>query len=206
LHEFLRALIYKDNEYYNPDDSVLINVYDISNDNGKEHFIILFLLSIVERIGRKNLNEGFVETKEIYKVLQDAGYKEREIEIAIFRCIKNSLLAAPNYEEFPIPMRVRILPAGAYTLLRLGRMFTYIDSMIVDTPIVNPEYREKIHNVQTIEERIKRVEIFIEYIEKSWEGITSEYFDWIEYSQQIKNEINNIKYSLKKRQKYQKNS
>lgn len=204
LHEFLRALIYKDNEYYNPEDSVFINIYEISNDNEKEHFIILFLLAIVEKIGKQNLNEGFVETKEIYKILQETGYKEKEIDISLSRCIKNSLLAAPNYEEDIIPNRLRVLPAGAYTLLRLGCMFTYIDSMIIDTPIVEPEYKDKIHDVQTIEERISRVEIFLEYLDKSWRGIKGEYFDWKEYSQHTRIEINNIKYSLKKRQDYQK--
>lgn len=203
LHEFLRALIYKDNEYYNPEDSVFINIYEISSDNGKEHFIILFLLAIIEKIGKKNLNEGFVEIKEIYRILQETGYNEKEIDKSLLRCIKNSLLAAPNYEEDIIPIRIRILPAGAYTLLRLGCMFTYIDSMIIDTPIVDTGYKDKMHNVQTIEERISRVEMFLEYLEKSWDGIKGEYFDWKEYSQHTRNEINNIKYSLRKRQVYQ---
>jgi hypothetical protein len=198
LHEFLRALIFKDNEYYNPEDSVFINIYEISNDNVKGHFIILFILAIVEKNGKKNLNEGFIETKEIYKILQEIGYNEKEIEISLFRCIKNSLLAAPNYEEDIAPIRLRILPAGAYTLLKLGCMFTYIDSIIIDTPIVYHEYREKIHDIQTIDERISRVEIFLEYLEKSWEGINSECFNWKEYSQNTKTAIHNIKYSLKK--------
>jgi len=200
LHEFLRALIYKDSEYYNPDDSVLINVYDLSNDDGKEHFITLFILAIVVRIGKKNLDEGFVETKEIFCHLQEIGYKEKEIEISLLRCIKNSLLSAPSHEEDFVPKRVRVLPAGAYTLTRLGCMFTYIDSMIVDTPIVDPEYRDKIHNMQMIKDRIARAEIFLEYLEKSWEGIHSGYFDWKEYSQQTKNEINRIKYTLERKQ------
>jgi len=203
LHEFLRALIYKDNEYYYPEDSVFINIYEISNDNGKEHFIILILLAIVEKIGKNNLNEGFVETKEIYRILQETGYKEKEIDISLSRCIKNSLLATPNYEEDIVPNRLRILPAGAYTLLKLGCMFTYIDSMIIDTPIVDLEYKDKIHNVQSIEERISRVEVFLNYLEKSWRGIKSEYFNWKEYSKYTRNEINNIKYSLRKKQEYQ---
>jgi hypothetical protein len=66
LHEFLRSLIYKDNEYYNPDDSVLINVFDLSNDDAKEHFIMLFILAIIEGKGKQNLNECFVETKQLF--------------------------------------------------------------------------------------------------------------------------------------------
>jgi GTPase SAR1 family protein len=136
IHEFLRALIYKDNEYYNPDDSVFINVFDISSNDPKEHFVILIVLSIIYKTGKKNLNEGYVEKSEIYNVLQKLGYKENEIQNALSLCLKESLIASPSYDAPTSSSYMRILPAGAYVLLKLSCMFTYVDAIIVDTPII----------------------------------------------------------------------
>jgi hypothetical protein len=199
LHEFIRALIYKDNEYFDPDDSMLINIFDISNDNPKEHFITLILLSYVSKMGKANLSEGFVDVTDIYNYLQEIAYKEKEIEGSLKFCIEKKLIAPPIYEKDLTPTRVRILPAGAYTMLRLACMFTYIDSIIVDTPITIQEYRDKIHNVQTIEDRISRVGLFLEYLDKAWGQMHSVYFDWKEYSTSIRREMYNVQYSARKK-------
>gem|GEM_PF-5049157 len=78
-------------------------------------------------------------------------------------------------------------------------MFTYIDSIIVDTPITIQEYRDKIHNVQTIEDRISRVGLFLEYLDKAWGQMHSVYFDWKEYSTSIRREMYNVQYSARKK-------
>jgi len=199
IHEFIRAIIYKDNEYYNPDDSVLMNVFDISNDNPSEHFIILILLSLVERLGKESISEGFVEIASVYKNLQIVGYSEKEIEEAIKKSLKHNLIAGPGYEISIIPSRLRILTAGAYTLKKLACMFTYVDSMIVDTPVTDKNFREKIHDVQTIEERVERVRNFLEYLEKSWNCLKNEYFDWKEYSEKTRREMHNVQWIVRTR-------
>jgi hypothetical protein len=202
LHEFLRALLYKDNEYYNPDDSLFINIYDISSDNAKDHFSILLTLAIVNHFGKQFVNEGFINTFEIYKILQNLGFKENEIETALLRCIKNSLLAVSETESDSLPKRVRILPAGAYTLMKLGCMFSYIDAIIIDTPIISSEYSDRIHDTQLIEERLARAEIFANYLLDSWEGLSNKFFNGEEYIDQIKMDINHIRYTLNKRHVY----
>ncbi|MDR1389782.1 MAG: hypothetical protein LBJ31_07370 [Treponema sp.] len=200
IHEFLRALIYKDNEYYNPDDSVFINVFDISNNNPKEHFIVLILISIIYKMGKKNLDEGYVEKSEIYRILQKLGYKENEIQNALSLCLEKSLIASPNYDTPASSNYIRILPAGAYMLLKLSCMFTYIDSIIVDTPIINSEFRGNIHNALTIDDRLIRAEIFLNYLKQSWNGLCNDYLDWEDYSQESFRQIEDIKFRIQRRQ------
>lgn len=200
LHEFLRALIYKDNEYFNPEDSMLVNVFDISNDNPKEHFITLLVLSFVRKKGKASLQEGFIDIKEIFSCLQELGYSEKEIDVSVKFCLDKGLITAPIYEEDSLPTRVRILPAGAFTVLRLACMFTYIDAIIVDTPITLNEFREKIHNVQSIEDRVSRVGIFLDYLDHSWSQLSNTYFDWKEYSGSIRREMYNVQYAARRKQ------
>ena len=198
IHEFIRAMIYKDNEHFNPDDSVVINAFDISNDNPKEHFLILILLSMIDKLGRITKNEGFVNTIDLFTNLQLIGYNEFEVEHSIFRLLDKSLIATTDYHEETIPSKVRILPAGAYTLLKLANKFTYIDSMIVDTPISLRDFNDKIHDVVSIEERIDRAGLFIEYLSKAWSDMDIEYFNWPEYKTQIQRELSNIQYAVRR--------
>jgi hypothetical protein len=75
-------------------------------------------------------------------------------------------------------------------------MFTYIDSMIVDTPIILNEFRNRIHDAQTVDERLGRVEIFMDYLDKAWGNLQNPFFNWNEYSKIVKREIENIRFSI----------
>jgi len=44
-------------------------------------------------------------------------------------------------------------------------MFVYYDAIVTDTPILEREYRERIYDVIDIEDRLRRGEIFLEYLD-----------------------------------------
>ena len=77
-------------------------------------------------------------------------------------------------------------------------MESYVDAMIVDTPILKSEFREQLHQVKYLEERLTRAQLFIEYLDQSWRenSLNNDIFNWEEISEQIKREIK--KNSIKK--------
>lgn len=46
--------------------------------------------------------------------------------------------------------------------------FPYIDAVIVDTPISDVKVRSQIRDVHSIEDRIKRIEVFQQYLNSCW--------------------------------------
>src|SRR5436190_24356695 len=46
LHEFIRAVIYGDAEHFDPEQSPIANLYDLTTPDGKEHFLLPLLLGI----------------------------------------------------------------------------------------------------------------------------------------------------------------
>ena len=74
---------------------------------------------------------------------------------------------------------------------RLVMFFTYLDTIIVDTPILLDTFRAQIRNVFSIRERLERAEIFRLYLDTQWEhaGLPTSAFDWPTASNSLSNEI-----------------
>ena len=61
--------------------------------------------------------------------------------------------------------------------------FNYVDAIIIDTPILNQDI--KLSDAKTLEEKIKREEIFNTYLTQQWKELEnfSVLFDWQTNSQ-----------------------
>jgi hypothetical protein len=199
LHEFLRSVIFQDNEYYNPEDSQIFNLYDISTSEKNEHFLSSILISYVERMGSIGGSEGFVLVSDIFGYLQGLGFTERQIHSSIQRITKKDLLTSPRIDTPTMANRLRIQSAGAYTIKRLANLFTYTDAIITDTPIISSEYRSKIQTTNKIEERLDRVLLYLSYLDSCWDKSLTGVYDWLTVSQSVKNDVSSIKYRLANR-------
>lgn len=184
LHEFLRAVAYGDHEYFDPTTSLLVNIFDISSDDGTEHFLLPCLLASLESSGTSN--EGFVSTATLYASLQGIGFLPVQIDAALERGLSGGLietyprvLDAADIRE---AVRLRLTSSGAYTFKRLPCEFSYIDSVIVDTPIVDGKFRELIVDAHAIGERLSRAETFVDYLSAEFEVLRQRAvevpFDW----------------------------
>jgi len=85
--------------------------------------------------------------------------------------------------------------SGIYHLRFLVQSFTYIDSIIVDTPILSDSFKGNILNEMNIEKRLERAIVFKEYLDEQWilSNIKSQHFSWETYSAELKKDINRIK-------------
>lgn len=201
LHEFERAVIFGETRNYDPSRSHVANLFDISHPDGKEHFLLPSLLSLTGSASQ-GPSEGFVEMDRVYEALQGHGFTVTQIDRAVGRAGRYSLVetdARRDGGDGDVPNTLRITPIGAYHLHRLMEHFTYVDAMIVDTPILDPSVRDILEIGGSISKRLERVELFIDYLDAQWEKSGLEGvgpFSWQRASEALKNNVQLIKCRL----------
>lgn len=184
LHEFIRAVTYGDHEYYSPDASEIMNLFDISTPDGREHFLSPILLAQLDRWSQHSTSDGFVPVSDIYAYAQSVGFNPYQIDWAIKRLLRRNLIELPTKareaERLVPTSHYRITTTGSYYVRKLIRQFTYVDAMVVDTPIVDKDLRDKIDDVVLITDRLARADLFCEYLDAQWQVLSDQKlsFSW----------------------------
>lgn len=196
-HQFMRAVLYRDGEHYDPAASEIVNLFDISEDDGREHFLTLLLLTELDQWARMRPGEGFVTAGEIFQSLESSGFRPEQIEFGLQRLLSGGLIEGAHKgsrEPGLIEDSIRITTTGGYYCRTLVRMFTYVDAIIVDTPIVEERYGKAICLAEDIDARLERASVFREYLDNQWAKVSgSLVFDWPVISEAIGDEIKLIR-------------
>jgi hypothetical protein len=190
VHEFMRAVIFGDFEHYDPSASPVGNLFDISLPNGREHFLVPNLLAFVERAGAAAASEGWVDPDKVHQFCQSLGFLPSQIEFAIRRSVRKGLLeTTPKFSEGP-SAAYRITSVGSYTYKELATQFSYLDAMVVDTPIVDREARSMIGDSRFIADRANRALVFLEYLDAQHAFLAAGpiAFDWVRCSDSVRSE------------------
>lgn len=184
LHEFIRAVTYGDHEYYSPGASEIMNLFDISTPDGREHFLSSILLAQLDRWSQRSISNGFVPVSDIYAYAQSVGFNPYQIDWAIKRLLRHNLIELPTKareaERLVPTSHYRITTIGSYYVRKLIRKFTYVDAIIVDTPMVDKDLRDKIDDVDIITDRLARAELFCDYLDAQWQVLSDQElsFSW----------------------------
>lgn len=171
LHEFMRAVVHGDQEYYDPSKSELINLFDISSADGKEHFLALLLLAQLDRWGQASSNSGYASRAQLLEFGQNLGFQLAQLNHAIQRLIDKKLIESNTKttdEAVTALLYYRITSVGAFYFRRLVGIFAYVDPVVVDTPILDPIIRAQIRDVYAVEERLDRAKVFYDYLAAQW--------------------------------------
>lgn len=197
LHEFLRALIFGDTIYYSPNSSPISNIFDIKTLDEKEYFLTLNILRYLH--SKMSLEDGFVDMAEFYNEIQSLGYAPDQIDYTLISAVKKGLVETPTRRIPNVtankPLSIRITSLGAYISCELVQMFPYIDSIIVDVPILDKTKRLEITKAITIQERLNRAMLFVEYLDHVWNSHFEKkgaFFDWTSISAKLKSNIKSI--------------
>lgn len=175
-HEFLRAILYQDHKYYDPESSPVPNLLWISTRSAQEHFLLPILIATVQQLGKTEQN-GFVAMSRVFSSIQPLGYAPSDIDLHLQRAIETDLIEVSDATD-PHAL-TRVTSAGAYMHQTLISDFAYLDAVVVDTPVLDPQFRSQIRDVQSIEDRTKRAAAFISYLDQSWPfGDDSLAFSW----------------------------
>lgn len=198
LHEFLRAVIYGDTDHYDPDVSPIANMFGISQPDGREHFLLGILVAHIEATGDRKGTEGFVPTDDVYAFAQRCGFSPNQIAWAVDRGVKKGLVErSPRGRGSGAHEHLRVTSAGVYTARMLIHMFAYVDAVVVDTPIVDQNYRKLVTAVQDMTERLRRADIFRVYLDNQWRTLSSAAdslpFNWDEHSRRLRADIETVR-------------
>ena len=179
LHEFLRALLFSDGVYYDPEASPIANLFNITQADGREHFLLPLLLSQTQTLGERVGEEGYVTADDLYSFAQHLGFNVDQIAASLEHAVIKRLLdAAPRYSGDHQRLHYRITTVGAYTTRILLAYFAYVDAVIVDTPIVDEQYRRLITDIHMLPERLTRSEYFRLYLDRQWTKIVGTALPW----------------------------
>lgn len=188
LHEFGRAIIYGDHQYFDPAASPIANVLEISSTDGREHFLLPLLLVHIERSGEVGRREGYVPVDEVIGFAQGLGFLPTQIDFALRHAVGKKLLQEAPLQPTDATRRYRITTIGGYTYKKLLPSFIYLDAVVVDTPIVDRAAAEEIAHSREVEDRLARARRFLAYLDDQWLLIGQDDlpFDWPAISSQLK--------------------
>ncbi|WP_103664863.1 hypothetical protein [Gracilimonas amylolytica] len=209
LHEFLRAVIFGDNFYYDPNTSSVVNLFDVSHNDKKEHFLLSILLSILQQKAKDGKSEGFIEINRIYENIQKLGFNASQIDSVLTFSYKKKLIESSRkgdiHQTDQLPSLIRITTLGAYHIDFLISNYAYFDAMCVDIPIFNDNVFEELNsfNEFNIEERLDRAELVLDYLNNIWNEIDlkTEILNWPHESAKLKENINKVRGKVENKNK-----
>jgi Cdc6-like AAA superfamily ATPase len=179
VHEFVRAIVNGENDLYDPRSSRIVNIFDVSIGDEREHFLMPLLLAYLQTEGESAGADGFVSNEILYPAVQSWGFLPEQVKWHLDRGVTHGLIETDPGKEDVGPYRVTSV--GAYMQKQMITLFSYVDAMIVDTPIFDPTVRSKILDVRAIEDRLDRASAFKAYLDRIWEAFPSPEslsFDW----------------------------
>jgi hypothetical protein len=192
LHEFHRAILFGDNVYYDPSRSPIANILDITTADPKEHFLQAIVITYLGHPSLEGTDEGFVQVEKVYDYCQGLGFLPEQIDSAIVRGVSKKLIETAA-RRIPSPGKLdgfglRPTPLGLYHVEELLGLFTYLDAVVVDTPILDPQLERYVTDVHSLSDRVERAFVFREYLDRAWQFFqTAEVpFNWPEKSETLK--------------------
>lgn len=171
FHEFCLAILLGETRYYDPGSSRIPNVFDICSPDGREHFLLPLVLDILVRTTDPDRDEGYVSPDAVYGPMQDLGFSSLQVAFAIERARSGELIETLPFEG--VPRLYRITTVGTYVLQCLVGEFTYVDVVIIDTPIVAPAVRAEIQDVHATTRRVQRCRLFCDYLDSQWTPLSA---------------------------------
>jgi hypothetical protein len=191
LHEFIRAIMFGDNAFFEPNRSPFVNIFDITTPDPKEHFLLPLLIGSINSLKSTSLSEGFVDTNNVVAKLQSVGFTPNQIEHAIVRACQKRLIEA-TARRIPeigtvMPPMLRSTSVGLYHVNKLCTLFTYIDAISIDMMILESDVRRKICLVSELRDRLNLVRRIISYLTRCWNAVPNHQggFDWTEVAQKL---------------------
>lgn len=189
LHEFFRAITFGDAEYYDPSTSPIANLFDVVEDDGREHFLLPSLIVEAQRLGESAGGPGFIPIQTLHEHGAAAGFRQEQVGGQLARAFQKRLLEGDV--NGPSGETCRPTTVGAYSVRKLVGMFSYVDAIVIDTPIVDAVARETIQDVRSILDRVARARAFRAYLDRQWTVTvdTGLAFDWPSASGRLERSI-----------------
>jgi hypothetical protein len=183
-----------DRARYDPATSRVANLFDISSDDGREHFLLPIIISFLRRSAEPGVGQGFVSAGRVYEHCQALGYRPEQITWHLERGVAGELVEPSPLDGAPELYRATAM--GSYIEQRLLSNSTYADEVVIDTPITDKT--TVIGDAEKTSERMQRTDRFSRYLDEQWTplaGLDSG-FDWTRHSEAIRAQVADVERRL----------
>jgi len=180
IHEFIKAIGLYNKLYYNHDFSIIVNLF-YPCPNSCDHFlkcrILRYLLNKFEQGGNAN---KFEQYSVILNEFIEAGYNVKNIRLELLELLETDLIDSENIisdtdlKDIRLEgVNISISPKGYYYYKILKNSFHYIDLILQDTLVFNPEHLSNIRDSfpdttkegkRSLKGRLKTVLNFMSYL------------------------------------------
>jgi hypothetical protein len=171
-HEFIKAVMLGDFQFYRGSKSRILNLFEVSPAPRASNLTSLRILRYLNRHVAHAHPEGrgFIPIDELTGRMAEVFGRTGDVEFHLRRLVEAKLLETDNrqVDSLVSAQHVRITSCGIYYLKTLSSRFQYLDGACLDTPIwharAQSEIRQRLQ-VTDLYERIGRVEWFLGYLE-----------------------------------------
>lgn len=192
IHELWKVALKGDNQYFDSDRAIAMNIFDVVTDNENELFLCSFILGLLNQDHPRRNGEGFVDREKIREELQGLGFTESAVSISLLRLTNKKLVETPERVTFEEDVdgligenrtAFRITTLGAYHFRVWMTTFSYLDAVCIDTPIFDSDVSESIlrdARSSALRARYERARAFKIYLTNVWQksGFKTNFFDW----------------------------
>lgn len=193
VHEFSKQALLGEYSHYDAKSSIAFNLYGLKYPDAHEHFLSPLIVSYLLADSSERTTEGFVSTAAIVEEMQTFGFVPDQVESSLRRLSNKKLVETSERITFDeglqdlvgdMPLAFRATTIGSYHVNRWAASFSYLDAVLIDTPILDSGVRERlIPGISSFDlrDRFRRSIAFAAYLDQCWNTLASKrpsYFDW----------------------------
>ena len=199
-HQAMRAMLYGNSIYFDPELSPFINLFDLKFADPVEHFLRPLCLFLLDDLNAKSISRGFMLFSDLVAKATAYSFTEDQIEETLMLLFAKRLVEDDSFsEQWPgVGLSLRLSLLGRYHVAELMSRFEYIDAVVVDTPIVDVSTSAQIRTVTSLQDRLLRGRAFLRYLNSSADGLhgTPFYSHWDRVHQKLAGEMTDIESHL----------
>jgi hypothetical protein len=183
-HEFIKAIMLGDFQYYRDSRSHICNVFDVTSGETASNLTAIRLLRYLHRRSGVAHAEGhsFVDIDAVLRDFERVFGDSEDVKAQIERLLQRRLVDVDTRSPSTISgaKAVQINRRGRYYLTMLCRRFQYAELVSLDTPICLPAVQQRLEgfNQSTMIHRMSRAELLFAYLRyeetRSLEGCSIE--------------------------------
>lgn len=184
FHEFMTSLILRDYEVYSESVSEVVNLFAVDGAVDGSNFNRIAVLGRVlkAQAAKTEVGLGYITIEEVVSDCQEIGIlPETVLAIIGFLNEKRLIETETQIKDALSASRyVRVTMSGRYYIDKLSSAFTYLDLIVVQTPIVTGKWSQKLSKLtgelnglqaetnsirlRRVEKRLERCEVFVDYL------------------------------------------
>lgn len=172
-HQFVKSIVLGSYRYYSKNSSYLMNIFDFNQDFCRSHFLKLKILNYAEEqiAVDSPYGGGYVSMNRIAEEAADISVSREAIEDALLELARYGLITlnTRSITDLIGASHFKITDCGTFFLHILIMRFSYVDLVLAQTPIADPDVALGIRYLlpsRELDDRFKRTQLFIDYLSK----------------------------------------